>query len=165
MPPNIFTYATSELSQDAFICWLVACAQDDEDSLRECGTEFIRRLWNHGRGTTSAKTCTITDVIEPERQHGKSKFEKTLDKIVELRGSHYSVSLPSLEDSGSHGFIRLNFAQRGGMDSRGQFKFITILEIHPTLRVGLEVLGQTQCRPAPPAPPVPLVIPAQAGIQ
>ena len=86
MPPNIFTYATSELSQDAFICWLVACAFDDEDSLRKCGTEFIRRLWNHGRGTTSGNTCAITDVTEPQRQHGKSKidvyFEARVDETL-----------------------------------------------------------------------------------
>lgn len=83
MPPNIFTYATSELSQDAFICWLVACAFDDEDSLRKCGTEFIRRLWNHGRGTTSGNTCTITDVTEPERQYGDSNIDVYFEARVD----------------------------------------------------------------------------------
>ena len=86
MPPNIFTYATSELSQDAFICWLVACARDDEDSLRKCGTEFIRTLWNQGRGTTSDSPSSITDVTEPQRQHGNSKidvyFEVKVDGVL-----------------------------------------------------------------------------------
>ena len=32
------------------------------------------------------------------------------------------------------------------MDPRRQFKFIAILEIHPTPCISLEVTGQTQCR-------------------
>lgn len=43
--PNIFEYATSELSQDAMIAWLMACAKADEDkALREVGQSFIRFL-------------------------------------------------------------------------------------------------------------------------
>jgi hypothetical protein len=34
MKPNIFKYATSELSQDAFICWLLAWAKDENKSLQ-----------------------------------------------------------------------------------------------------------------------------------
>lgn len=83
MPPNIFTYATSELSQDAFICWLAACAFDDEDSLRECGTEFIRELWNHGRDTTPGEICTITDVTEPQRQYGDSNIDVYFEARVD----------------------------------------------------------------------------------
>ena len=71
MIPNIFKYATKELSQDAFICWLVACARDAEGALRQRGTEFIRTLWNHNRGSAADKPCVITDVSEPERQYHK----------------------------------------------------------------------------------------------
>ena len=43
--PNIFCYATSELSQDAMIAWLLACAKPKEDeALREVGQSFIRFL-------------------------------------------------------------------------------------------------------------------------
>ena len=44
--PNIFKYATSELSQDAMIAWLMACAKAGEDdaALREVGQSFIRFL-------------------------------------------------------------------------------------------------------------------------
>lgn len=101
MPPNIFTYATSELSQDAFICWLVACARDDEDSLRKCGTEFIRRLWNHGRGTTSGKTCTITDVTEPQRQWGESKIDVYFDARVD--GALVGFAIEDKINSEMHG--------------------------------------------------------------
>ena len=42
--PNIFDYATSELSQDAMIAWLMACAKADDAALREVGQSFIRFL-------------------------------------------------------------------------------------------------------------------------
>lgn len=42
---NIFTYATSELSQDAFLCWLFSYAMkdaDDEPVLKECAIDFLK---------------------------------------------------------------------------------------------------------------------------
>ncbi len=45
MENNIFRYATSELSQDAFICWLLSYAIKDckkDPALTECAKEFIR---------------------------------------------------------------------------------------------------------------------------
>lgn len=52
--PNIFHYATKELSQDAMICWLIDWAGQNEDScverdLRACGREFVQALLNHKR--------------------------------------------------------------------------------------------------------------------
>lgn len=44
---NLFTYATSELSQDAFLCWLFSYAMedaDDEPTLKECAIDFIRQF-------------------------------------------------------------------------------------------------------------------------
>lgn len=69
--PNIFTYATTELSQDAVICWLIACARDAEEPHRARGMEFIRRLWNHGRAITGNRPCIITHITEPQRQYQK----------------------------------------------------------------------------------------------
>ena len=48
MKPNIFEIATKELSQDAFITWLLKWADDscknlDED-LHQCGKEFVSAL-------------------------------------------------------------------------------------------------------------------------
>lgn len=43
--PNIFKYATKELSQDALICWLVACAKESEGELRKCGLAFVKALF------------------------------------------------------------------------------------------------------------------------
>ena len=51
--PNIFNYATKELSQDAVICWLIEWAYHDEpgrERLRECGQKFIEALFaKHGK--------------------------------------------------------------------------------------------------------------------
>lgn len=50
MVPNIFRYATKELSQDALICWLVACAKEADAELRECGLAFVEALMRSGNG-------------------------------------------------------------------------------------------------------------------
>ncbi len=48
--PNIFSYATKELSQDAMICWLIDWSgqenvQDEEErALRDCGRLFVQAL-------------------------------------------------------------------------------------------------------------------------
>lgn len=46
--PNIFKYATSELSQDAFICWLIAWADKSNQSinpkLNKCAISFVQKL-------------------------------------------------------------------------------------------------------------------------
>ena len=45
--PNIFSYATKELSQDAVICWLIACSDQDTDAeLRQLGKSFLRSLFS-----------------------------------------------------------------------------------------------------------------------
>jgi hypothetical protein len=46
--PNLFNYATSELSQDAFICWLIAWADEAnkqfDEGLNCCAKRFVRAL-------------------------------------------------------------------------------------------------------------------------
>lgn len=48
MRPNIFDIATKELSQDAFITWLLKFADDNyretDSRLNECGKEFVKQL-------------------------------------------------------------------------------------------------------------------------
>lgn len=44
---NIFTYATSELSQDAFLCWLFSFAMKDSDYepvLKACAVDFLKQF-------------------------------------------------------------------------------------------------------------------------
>lgn len=48
--PNIFEYATSELSQDAFLCWLMAWSEAPyrslDRSLYEAANQFIEKVFN-----------------------------------------------------------------------------------------------------------------------
>lgn len=51
--PNLFGYATSELSQDAFICWLLSwanpCYQSSHKELNACACEILRAFFEkHG---------------------------------------------------------------------------------------------------------------------
>ena len=47
--PNLFSYATSELSQDAFICWLLSWASPEfkkiDKGLHQCAVKFIQVLF------------------------------------------------------------------------------------------------------------------------
>lgn len=47
-PPNLFKYATSELSQDAFLCWLLAWADQDhaqaDHALHTTAVDFVEAL-------------------------------------------------------------------------------------------------------------------------
>lgn len=51
---NLFYYATKELSQDAFICWLSSFALNDADTsdgeLVQCGKDLIYEFMNRGIG-------------------------------------------------------------------------------------------------------------------
>jgi len=46
--PNLFDYATSELSQDAFLCWLIAWSKPSnkefDKKLNACGINFVQKL-------------------------------------------------------------------------------------------------------------------------
>lgn len=46
--PNLFSYATSELSQDAFVCWLLESASPEYEELdielHECVAKFIQKF-------------------------------------------------------------------------------------------------------------------------
>ena len=40
--PNIFKYATKELSQDAMICWFLACLKSEDEFYKAIGVKFVR---------------------------------------------------------------------------------------------------------------------------
>ena len=62
---NLFYYATSELSQDAFLCWLASCAledaEPDDTALRSCAREMLELFVPELKG----RPFTLKDV---ERQ-------------------------------------------------------------------------------------------------
>ena len=68
--PNLFDYATSELSQDAFICWLVACAAKATGDLQKCGLEFVRTLFRTGASNRTGGVPVLGPDGEPIRHNG-----------------------------------------------------------------------------------------------
>ena len=61
--PNIFQFAKKELSQDAIVCWLLACL-DSESHYREIGLQFIRFLFQDN--TIDAKDVRLADGPYPQ---------------------------------------------------------------------------------------------------
>ena len=89
--PNIFDYATSELSQDAFLCWLIACADCDDAALKNLGLSFIRFLYDPNN--TDKHEIKVQGLVKtkeqddpyPWQQYGKTDvyFQATVnDKKV-----------------------------------------------------------------------------------
>ncbi len=78
--PNLFDFATKELSQDAFICWLACWAdpalRDENAALHATATAFLRRLLEVGKGPT----LTELRSIEVTRQ------EHNIDVLLVLNG-------------------------------------------------------------------------------
>jgi hypothetical protein len=65
--PNIFSYATSELSQDAFICWLLTWAQKDyrdtDPLLHRCANDLLAELFK-GKGHVLPTTIVSFDILK-----------------------------------------------------------------------------------------------------
>ncbi|MGI9228349.1 MAG: PD-(D/E)XK nuclease family protein [Gammaproteobacteria bacterium] len=74
-PPNFFDYATSELSQDAWICWLLAWANPDiklqleekNSALHKCGKELIAAFF----GKHNKSMPAVIESIDVKRQYNK----------------------------------------------------------------------------------------------
>ena len=61
--PNLFDFATSELSQDAFVCWLAAWAdpgcREASGTPHAAGTAFVTRLLEVGQGPKVAEVRSV----------------------------------------------------------------------------------------------------------
>ena len=61
--PNLFSFATSELSQDAFICWLLSWASPEyknaDYQLHQCAFSFIKSLFEKHRKTAPSDISKI----------------------------------------------------------------------------------------------------------
>ena len=90
--PNIFEYATSELSQDAMIAWLMACAKADEDeALREVGQSFIRFLLDRPLWTDGSKIERAVTGSDDRPQSYGGEGVVSLIKEVETQYRHVDV--------------------------------------------------------------------------
>jgi hypothetical protein len=93
--PNLFSYATSELSQDAVISWLLAWSDpafaESDSSLHECGTQLLRSLFVKA-GVEPPDKITAVDV---KRQ------VQSIDIVAEVAGSHV-LAIEDKLDTGEH---------------------------------------------------------------
>jgi len=71
-PPNLFTFATSELSQDAFLAWLCSWAKPElvanDASLNSCAQSFIKILFDKC-DKPCHKTCPDIKTIRIQKQY------------------------------------------------------------------------------------------------
>ena len=86
--PNLFHYATKELSQDAMICWLIDWAgqtkaiTEEEEELSRCGRRFVRALLNHKR--EGKDPVELEDDVETRIY----KQERRIDVLARIDGKH-----------------------------------------------------------------------------
>ena len=91
MKPNLFKYATSELSQDAFILWLLEwanpkCATEDK-ALHETAQEFVRLLLNN-------KDLIIKSV--------NTKRQKNHIDVFAIINEKYAIIIEDKTDTSEH---------------------------------------------------------------
>ncbi|MBH24055.1 MAG: hypothetical protein CMH57_06320 [Myxococcales bacterium] len=95
MTPNLFHYATSELSQDAFLCWLLAWADEAHAEanppLHRAGALFARRLLE-ASGVTPPESL---GAVQVERQY------KNID-LLALVGERFVVVVEDKVHTSQH---------------------------------------------------------------
>lgn len=98
--PNLFHFATSELSQDAFLCWLLSwadskCAKKDR-SLHQTAVEFVRSIMEKCDKSVSEQSFNIEKV---HRQY------KSIDVLALLGqgNERYALSIEDKTDTSIHG--------------------------------------------------------------
>ena len=98
--PNLFSYATKELSQDAVICWLIAwagvkqCSASEDEALRRCGRTFVDALFAKWEGYPVELGDEIS--VEIHRQ------EKHIDVLARI-DNHHVLLIEDKTGTGAHG--------------------------------------------------------------
>lgn len=96
--PNIFSFAKKELSQDAFLAWLITWAHPDnkehDPRLHECAQDFVRQLL----GSFAIEARLEIDGVWVDLQWNK------IDVCVEVysRIKNYLIVIENKVDSGEH---------------------------------------------------------------
>lgn len=89
--PNIFRFAPKELSQDALLCYLVACASEATGALQQCGRDFVRFLFRAGAPGDSSSVPVIAPADRTAAGTHSGRLEVgTVDK---LRRQHHKIDV------------------------------------------------------------------------
>ena len=98
--PNLFDFATKELSQDAVICWLIAWADADategpaDGGLRQCGRAFVDALFATWEDWG---TVELGDHIRTEVRRQQNR----IDVLARIDG-RYVLLIEDKTDTGAH---------------------------------------------------------------
>ena len=118
-PPNLFDYATKELSQDAVICWLIDWAGREtngdleDEKLRQCGLAFVKGLFSKWRDWGYSVDLGDSVRTEVRRQ------EKGIDVLARVDGKHVLL----IEDKTKTGAHNDQLARYGRLVVEGKTYF------------------------------------------
>lgn len=89
--PNIFSCVTSERLQDAFVCYLVACANQttSDRDLQECGLEFVRTLFRAG---ASDKTAGVP-LLGPDGKMVSHDGQCKVSEVYDLKSQYNDIDV------------------------------------------------------------------------
>lgn len=59
--PNIFNFATSELSQDAFLCWLISWLRFPNGELHACAADLVKLFYNNYQKKIKKSKSRLSD--------------------------------------------------------------------------------------------------------
>ena len=93
MTNNLFSYATSELSQDAFLCWLLSWAgknSEKDEGLRACAVNLIKEI-------IPELTCPDEEIVVTEI---RQQYEKV--DVLFIVNDKYVVIVENKTHSGEH---------------------------------------------------------------
>ena len=96
MPPNLFRFATSELSQDAFICWLISWGDPQYEKTHEALHGTALSLLNRFLDLAGVPKPIGYSSVEVGQQVEKiGRFDETglsCDQVVDLlEGKRFSL--------------------------------------------------------------------------
>lgn len=95
--PNLFSYATKELSQDAVICWLIECSANVVDAeLSALGARFVESLLSRARQEGKGILGGAIEGVEILQQ------ERHIDVLARINGKHVLL-IEDKTDSEPHG--------------------------------------------------------------
>ena len=102
MKPNLFDYAISELSQDAFLSWIIKWADKEYagQPMNECGKEIVEKLSN---GKISAKENYTVEIYKQYTISNGQKMDLWITFNEEEKDSKkYSLVIEDKVDTSFH---------------------------------------------------------------
>lgn len=106
--PNIFRYANRELSQDAMICWLLACLHSSDPEYRTLGLNFLRLIF----GDVTIQENEV--ILEPESPH-KQYYHMDVYAVVCVRNKLYPIIFENKTNTYLHSGQFLNYCSEVAM--------------------------------------------------